>query len=174
MEKKKIIIFIISLLIVSILLFFLFTFLLKEDKSDYNYEHVISHSFVAEDGSYIVFNDDMTFYWYRDKDNLEDNYYYGVYEIYRGENAINHISSDLSLYSVTEEEQRNLLKKQNIENVNDYYYNWNLYNKKLVTNHKEETINRDSHYYGLASNDYKSFELVNMNSSTYATFTLEK
>jgi hypothetical protein len=170
MDKKKTIIFIIVLLIVSIFLFFLFSLLLKEDKNDYNYEHVISHSFIAEDGSFIVFNDDMTFYWYRDKDNLEDNYYYGVYEIYRGENAIGHISSDLSLYNVTEEEQRNLLKNKSINN----YYNWNLYNKKLVSNHKEETINRDSHYYGLASNDYKSFELVNMNSSTYATFTLEK
>jgi hypothetical protein len=172
-NNKKIIEFTLLLLLVSILLFLLFTFLLRE-KNEYDYEHVISHSFVAKDGSYIVFKKDKTFYWYKDKDNLEDNYYYGTYEIYRGENAVEHISSDLALYGVTEAEQRDIIKKQGNKDPIDHYYSWNLYNRKLVTNKETQEIDRDSHFYGMVSDNYKVFYLVNMNASTYATFTLEK
>jgi hypothetical protein len=134
----------------------------------------MSHSFVAKDGSYIVFNKDKTFYWYESKDNLDDNYYYGTYEVYRGENAIDYISSKLTLYGVTESEQRNVIKNQGNKDPIDHYYNWNLYNKKLVTNKNEQEIDRDTHFYGMVSDDYDVFYLVNMNASTYATFTLEK
>ena len=82
MDKKKIIIFIITLIFGSIILFFEFSYLLRDDKEYYNYENVIGNSFIAADDSYIVFKKDKTFYWYQDRNNLNDNYYYGTYEIY--------------------------------------------------------------------------------------------
>ena len=173
MDKKKAIELVIVLLLIGTLLFLIFSFLLKE-KNEYDYEHVMSHSFVAKDGSYIVFNKDKTFYWYKDKDNLKDNYYYGTYDIYRGENAIDHIVKNLTLYAVNEEEQRNVIKNQGSKDPINHYYNWNLYNRKLVENNVEQEIDRDSHFYGMVSDDYRIFYLVNMNASTYATFTLEK
>lgn len=170
MEKKKIIISIFCLIVVSIILYFIFSFLLKDQKSDYNYENVLGHSFIASDNSYIIFNKDKTFYWYEDKENLSDNYYYGTYTIYRGENAVEYIAKDLAVYSVTEKEQRRLLENKSI----DLYYNWNLKNTKLVINGEEQIIDKDTHFYGILSENYDVFNLVNMDAANYATFTLEK
>lgn len=168
MKKNKVLIIVIILLmILSVVLFFVFK---KNSYNHYDYENVKGYSFTASDGSYIVFNDDFTFYWYEDKDNLEDNYYYGTYTIKRGENAIKYINDELAIYSVTEEEQRNLLDRKNEDNAIDLYYNWNLHNEKLVTNGEKQSMDRDTHYYGFASINYEIFDLVNMTSSNYATF----
>ena len=168
MEKKKIISYIFLLIIVSILLFFIFTFLLKDNNEDYNYEHLIGNNFIANDGSYLMLNNDKTFYWYKDKENKEE-YYYGTFEIIRGEHAIKYISNNLSLYGIDEEYQRHFLKDKNIDN----YYYLNLKNEKLVSNDKTEQMSKETKYYGLASEDYKILELINMDANNYAIFTLD-
>lgn len=169
MEKKKTIKYIGILLVISIILFFIFTYLLKDKEQDYNYEHLIGNSFIANDNSYLVLKSDKSFYWYKDINN-KDEYYYGKYTIYRGEKAIDYISSDLSIYGIDEEYQRSYLKDKNIDN----YYNLNLKNEKLITNNNEEKLYKETRYYGLSSNDYKKLEFINMDANNFAIFTLDE
>ena len=173
MDKKQKIIYIILLFVIAIILFFVFTFLLSDKNEDYNYEHLIGKSFIANDNSYLVLNKDKTFYWYKDIDN-RDEYYYGTYSIYRGENAIKYISTTLSIYGISEQYQRDYLENKDNNNKIDYYYNLNLNNEKLVTGETEEKLYKETRYYGLASDDYKRFDLINMDANNYAIFTLDE
>lgn len=45
----------------------------------------------AEGGSYYVFNQDKTFYWYKSANDLKDNYYNGPMEVLRGADAISEL-----------------------------------------------------------------------------------
>ena len=168
MDKKKKIIYIIMSVIIIVILYILFSYLLIDKNEDYNYEHFIGNNFIAQDNSYLVLNKDKTFYWYKDINN-KDEYYYGVYTIYRGENAINYITNTLSIYGIDEKYQRTYLLDKNI----DDYYNLNLNNEKLVVNGKEEKLFKETRYYGLATDNYKKFELLNMDANNYAIFTLD-
>ena len=98
-NRNKIIILMMIFIIFGIILFFIFSYLFSSDK--YNYKHIKGNSYVANDNSYLVLNNDKTFYWYQDKDN-KDVYYYGIYTVYRGENAIKYITSDIAIYNITE------------------------------------------------------------------------
>ena len=169
MDKKKKIIYIIMSVIIIVILYILFSYLLIDKNEDYNYEHFIGNNFIAQDNSYLVLNKDKTFYWYKDINN-KDEYYYGVYTIYRGENAINYITNTLSIYGIDENYQRTYLLDKNI----DDYYNLNLNNEKLVVNGKEEKLFKETRYYGLATDNYKKFELLNMDANNYAIFTLDR
>lgn len=168
MDKKKKIIYVIMSVIIIVILYILFSYLLIDKNEDYNYEHFIGNNFLAQDNSYLVLNKDKTFYWYKDINN-KDEYYYGVYTIYRGENAINYITNTLSIYGIDEKYQRTYLLDKNI----DDYYNLNLNNEKLVVNGKEEKLFKETRYYGLATDNYKKFELLNMDANNYAIFTLD-
>ena len=169
---KKKIIFIILLLVISIILFVLFSFLLNESDK-YNYENIKGNSYIANDNSYLVLNNDNTCYWYKDKDN-KDEYYYGTYTLFRGENAIKYISSNLSIYDISEKEQREAIDNSSIKDAIDHYYNLNLNNEKLITNEKEEKLYKETRYYGFASEDYKELKFLNMDANNYAIFTIDK
>ena len=169
---KKNIIYLEILLIISILLFFIFSYLLNEG-DNYNYENIMGNSYLANDNSYLILKNDNTFYWYKDKDNKEE-YYYGTYNIYRGENAIKFISSFLSIYDISEQEQRNAIDNSSIKDAIDHYYNINLNNEKLITKDHEEKKYKETRYYGFASEDYKELKLLNMDANNYAIFTLDE
>ena len=172
MSKNKKIITIVLLIIISIVLFFIFSYLLKEPNEDYNNENIIGNSYLANDNSYLVLNKDKTFYWYKDKDNKEE-YYYGVYTVYRGENAIKFITSDLSIYDISEKEQRDAINNSSIPNAIDHYYLINLNNEKSFINGKEEKMFKETRYYGFATEDYKELDFVNIDANNYAIFILE-
>lgn len=67
----------------------MFEFLKK--KKEYSYttsDEMKGLTCVYSDGSEIKYNkDDNTFYWYKTSGEHDDNYYYGEYECYRGQNA---------------------------------------------------------------------------------------
>ena len=42
----------------------------------------------ASEGSYYVFNNDNTYYWYKSSSDLNDNYYKGSMEILHGTEAM--------------------------------------------------------------------------------------
>ena len=170
-EKKNLFIFIFAFVLALVLILYNNS---KSSYSKYDYEYIKGHSFSCSDGSYIVFKDDYTFYWYKDKDDLNDNYYYGTYTVKRGENAVSFINSELAIYSINEEDQYKMINRKNEDNAIDLYFNWNLHNDKLVYDGKVEKLDRDTHFYGFSSSNYLSFDLVNMMSSNYATFLLDK
>lgn len=62
------------------------------------------------DQSYWTFSANKEFYWYQTKDNQEDNYYAGSYDVKLGREAIDYVTKDLKEYGVTEEEIDQLLK----------------------------------------------------------------
>lgn len=167
--KKNIFYFIIFLLLVGIL-FFVFSLLLN--KKDYNYEKIIGNSYIANDNSYLILNKDNTFIWYKDKENKEE-YYKGTYNLYRGENAIKYISSQLSIYDISEEEQRIIINNNEMNDAIDHYYLLIIKNEKLIINEKEESLSKETKYYGFATEDYKELDFYNLDSNNYAIFYLE-
>lgn len=174
MKNKKCIclVFLIFAMALSVILLSKFS---TKNNSKYDYENIAGHSFVVSDDSYIVFNKDNSFYWYQSKDNLNDNYYYGSYTIYRGDNAVNNISQNLALYNLTKEDQYSFINSFESEGNNiDLYYNLNLHNEKIVVDGVSNEMSRDTNYYGMAYNDFKEFKMVNMTSSNYAVFLLDK
>ena len=168
-KKKDILISIILIIIIFIIFLYIFNFIRK---NDYNYKH-ISGSYTAQDNSYLVLNSDKTFYWYIDKDN-KDNYYYGTYSVYRGENAIEFLTKDLSIYEITEEEQRQTIENIDIKDAIDHYYLLNIQNEKVVTNGKENKIFKETRYYGFATEDYNEFDFLNVDANNYAVFIREQ
>ena len=75
------------------------------------------------DNSYWVFNEDGTFYWYKDKGVTDDNYFGGSYKSYSGEAVFDSIGDvDPYLAGITQEE---LLKGFN--NADDYKVEDSLY-----------------------------------------------
>lgn len=172
MKKNKILI-IILLIIIAFVLYFIFSLLLTKETKDYNYEVLIGNSYIADDNSYLVLNNDKTFYWYKDINN-KDEYYYGIYTIFRGENAVKYISSELAIYSISEEKQRNKIKESSIENAIDHYFNLNLNNEKYVVNGKEERMYKETRYYGFASSNYEELIFFNMNTGQKAIFKYDK
>mgnify|MGYP006988846614 CR=1 FL=1 len=63
--------------------------------------------FAPNDGSYLVLGKegkDDSFKWYKNKDDLNDNYYAGKYYLYTGTDAFKFVTSEISSYGVTEEE----------------------------------------------------------------------
>ena len=169
---KKKILYLVLLLLISVILFFVFSYLLNEG-DNYNYENIKGNSYIANDNSYLVLKNNGTFYWYKDKENKEE-YYYGTYTVYRGENAIKYISSNLSIYDISEKEQREAIDKSSIKDAIDHYYNLNLNNEKLITKDKEEQLLKETRYYGFASEDYKELKFLNMDANNYAIFPIDK
>ena len=174
MKNRKCICLVVLIFVIALSVILLSKFFAK-DNNKYDYENIIGHSFVVSDDSYIVFNKDNSFYWYQSKDNLNDNYYYGSYTVYRGDNAVNNIAQNLSLYNLTKEDQYLFINSFDGENDNlDLYYNLNLYNEKIVVDGVSNKMSKDTNYYGIAYNDFKEFKMVNMTSSNYAVFLLDK
>lgn len=164
--------FIILLVSIAMILFVVFYFLLLDD-DNYNYKHIKGNSYTANDNSYLVLNNDKTFYWYKDK-NDKNNYYYGSYTVKRGENAVKFISSDLVVYDITEEAQRQTIENIDIENAIDHYYLLNLNNEKLVKDGKEEKMYKETRYYGFATDDYNELDFLNVDADNYAIFIIDK
>lgn len=86
---------------------------------------------MINDKSCFYFLDSGSYYWCKDKDNFDDNYYYGQYTVYKGEKAI---------------EKLNELKENN-EIITDEFMNYLVENKSdnsKNTNNKENTIETES------------------------------
>ena len=165
-------IYIIVFVAAGIILYLFFSYLIY-GKDKYNYGHIKGNSYIANDNSYLVLNDDKTFYWYKDKDN-KDSYYYGKYSVYRGENAINYITSQMSAYEITEEEQRKTIENIDIKNAKDHYYLLNLNNERVFENGKEAMLFKETRYYGFATQDYDELDFLNVDAQNYAIFTLDE
>ena len=169
-KHRNLITIIMTIIVVSVCVLFFF---LLMDADNYNYKHISGNSYVANDNSYLVLNSDRTFYWYIDKDN-RNGYYYGNYMVKRGENAIKYITSDLSIYNITEEEQRQTIEKIDIKDAIDHYYSLNFHNEKVVKDGKEVKMFKETRYYGFATDDYEELDFLNVDANNYAIFILDK
>lgn len=172
---KKMIITIISILVLTSIIIGIIFINNKNNLLDnnYDYEKIIGKSFIMSDESYIVFKSNKSFIWYRTKEDLTNNYYEGTYTVYRGENAIQHISNELINYGVTEQEQRDMISRNKLWEL-DNYFNINLHNEKSLINGKETKMNSNTNYFGFSNATYNYFDIANMKTSNYTSMTLEK
>lgn len=70
-----------------------------DNKETEKYTNVVSEvvgEWESAGGSYFVFKNNKTFYWYKTKEELNDNYYYGTMEVKKGEDALNDLGISLN------------------------------------------------------------------------------
>ena len=172
---KKVLIWIFSIIIVIGLILGIVFLLINstELENSYDYEKIIGKSFIMADDSYIVFKENKRFIWYKTKNDLNSNYYEGTYTIYRGENAIKYIANELTVYALTEQEQRELIER-NQEWTLDNYFNINIHNERAYVDNVETKMESDTNYFGFAYEDYTYFDIANMKTSNYTSMKLDK
>ena len=124
------------------------------------------------DNSYWVFNEDGTFYWYKDKGVTDDNYFGGTYKSYSGEAVFDSIGDvDPYLAGITQEE---LLKGFN--NADDYKLEDSLYidttyNTYLLDGVEKLSRETKNSYYGFLAEDGKTLSIVNMSTGSLYNFS---
>ena len=124
------------------------------------------------DNSYWVFNEDGTFYWYKDKGVRDDNYFGGSYKSYSGEAVFDSIGDvDPYLAGITQEE---LLKGFN--NADDYKLEDSLYidttyNTYLLDGVEKLSRETKNSYYGFLAEDGKTLSIVNMSTGSLYNFS---
>ena len=161
----------ITLLLIVLSIIFVGCSSSKDDT--YDYEKLMGNKYLLSDESYLVLNEDKTFKWYKTKEDLKDNYYYGHYTVYRGENAIKYISEDLAIYDLTEKKQREYISGDTNISI-DMYFSLNLYNEYAIVNGLKKELSSYTHFYGTTDGNYQEYKMINMLNSNYGFFTLEE
>ena len=128
------------------------------------------------DNSYLdLESDGYDFTYYQDKEDKDNYYYEGFYDLYVGEDAVEYITEDLEEYGVTEDELEGLFDR------NEEYDEANLvclviHNETCMID-GENTLEEDvvSPYYGFYLKDGSDevLDLTNMNTATIFTFIPE-
>lgn len=140
------------------------SFILKEKSL------VENTSWVASDNSEMVF-EEKDFKWYKSQDDHSDNYYYGTYEFYIGEEAVEFITTDLSSYNVTEEELEGIFARNaNYSRENFVVFNLN-YDGITIDGETTKPSNSLVPWYGFILDDNTVLDVANMNTGTYYSFT---
>ncbi len=166
-KKKRKIIFIVS----AVLLVVIVASFLKPAK---NYESdtlvVAGTTWIAGDGSEVIFTDERID-WYQNPDDHTDNYYSGVYKVYRGEEAVNYVTNELSEYGVTEQELEDLFDRSNKNDVSNFVV-FDIRYDKVVVSGEEKDIERPLvPWFGFVLADDTYLDVANMNTATYYEFT---
>ena len=78
-------------------------------------DYISGNTFLCNDGSQLCLRDDSSFRYYQSADDHENQYYEGVYEVYRGQAAMEKIAS-MTEYGLTMEELEQVLAA----NMNGY------------------------------------------------------
>lgn len=109
-------------------------------------DYVSGNTFIVGEDAEICFYKDNTFKFYRSKDDHENDYFEGTYEVLYGEAAIDKVVS-MKDYGLTREEMEKVLAAQMDQNVslskNNLYRYWAEEQKKQGK--KVEEIERETH-----------------------------
>ena len=151
----------------------------KKDKEETNkasekINKVVGYSYIEEtDDSLLNLNSDNSFQYYRDKDDLKDNYYEGTYKIYQGQEAVEYITNDLSSYGITKSELEDLFKRSSLYSEDNLYCVVLTNNKCIIDGKNVQEKPNDTPYYGFYS-DVGNLLLVNMKSANLYNFVKQK
>lgn len=130
------------------------------------------YSWLGTDNSILYLNNNKTYEWYQSDNDHNNNFHSGTYQYYTGINAINYISTNLKEYGLTEEEQRNIITRNNYDLENYYLIILNC-NKSIMNNNEQNNINNKIYYYGFYNETYKQLDLINIATNTNAKFNLK-
>ncbi len=93
----------------------------QENKNPYDSSLISDYDWQASgDGSLITCNTDGTFQYYRSADDLTNNYFEGTYTFFIGEEAVQHITTELSSYAVTETELETVFESNEEYNESNF------------------------------------------------------
>ena len=124
------------------------------------------------DNSYWVFNEDGTFYWYKDKGVTDDNYFGGSYKSYSGEAVFDSIGDvDPYLSGITQEELLKGFNNADDYKVEDSLYIDTTYNTYLLDGVEKLSQETKNSYYGFLSEDGKTLSIVNMSTGSLYNFS---
>ena len=124
------------------------------------------------DNSYWIFNEDKTFYWYKDKGVTDDNYFGGTYELYAGEGVLDFIyDGDPDLEGITKEELLEGFNKSDDYNIDSFLYLDATYNTYLLDGVEKLSQETKNSYYGFLSEDGKTLSIVNMSTGSLYNFS---
>lgn len=143
----------------------------ERDSSVSHTEWVVGTNWISNDDSYIMFNDDGTFEWYQNKDDLTNSYYAGTYEFYTGQEALNYITQDLEQYGITDDEMRDIFENSSSYSL-DIFVCLVLNNEELIVD-GQNTLEAPTvtPCYGFYFEDEEYLDIANMNTATYWGFT---
>lgn len=128
----------------------------------------------VDDDSYWIFNEDHSFFWYQDRDEKDDNYYGGVYKLYRGEAAMDFIEKELSSYNVTKSGLMEVINKTDRYMVEDFICIYTK-NTTFMLEGKEQVSKPNMiPYMGFMLNDETVLDIANMKTGSYYGFTKEE
>lgn len=127
-------------------------------------------TWIASDGSEVVFeNGKIT--WYKEEGKHDDNYLIGTYKVFRGSDAVDYITNDLSEYGVTKEEL-NMHLLNDDEYTKKNFVVFDIYYEEAMLDGKETNI-PEPHlpWFGFILEDDTYLDVVNMGTYTYYSFT---
>lgn len=127
----------------------------------------------ANDGSMLYLYNDNTFVWYKEDNVFDNNYYYGTYELYKGDSAITYVDKSLSDYGITKEEQEQIIgnMKDKIEKPIDYYYALILNNEFKIVDGVSTNSSNKTPLIGFFYEEKEYLDLANLNTANYSGFT---
>lgn len=126
---------------------------------------------IATDGSEMVF-EEKDFNWYKDEGIHDDNYYTGTYEYYRGQEAVEFITAELSEYGVTEKELEEMFANNIEEETKENFVVFNMvYTSITVDGETTEPPTSLVPWFGFILEDDTYLDVVNMNTASYYGFT---
>ena len=132
---------------------------------------VAGTTWTGSDQSYLIFGEDDSFAWYKDKDVTDDNYYKGTYEFYRGEEAMTYLTEDLSEYGVTKEEMEGVIDRADEYELEDLVC-WTFHYTEIKIDGQDYSDKMDeTSYYGFVLYDDSYLDIANMSTATYYSFT---
>lgn len=166
-KNKKIIIFV----VLAVLLVIIIASAFKPAKNYENSNSLVANTtWIAGDGSEVVFTDERID-WYQNPDDHSDNYYSGEYEVYRGEEAIEYITEELSEYGVTKSELKSLFNRSDLYDESTFVVFDIRYDKFVVSGEQRDIERPLVPWFGFVLEDDTYLDVANMNTSTYYKFT---
>ncbi len=134
-------------------------------------------SWISQQDSNIIFENNKEFKWYQTYNDLTDNFYSGEYKFYREEKALEYLAEDLEQYGITKSEMDDYFKR----NAGDEDYNRE--NLVCIVLDNQETVldnevnNHDdynTYYYGFIVHDDMNLDITNMDTGATLNFERQK
>ena len=95
----------------------------------------------------------------------------GEYEVYRGEEAIEYITEELSEYGVTKSELKSLFNRSDLYDESTFVVFDIRYDKFVVSGEQRDIERPLVPWFGFVLEDDTYLDVANMNTSTYYKFT---
>lgn len=138
-----------------------------------NNDIVVNTSWVARDGSCMVFIDDTNYAWYQKKDVVDDNYFAGTYEFYMGNAALEHLTVDLKEFGVTKDEMQQIFDSNEEYSLENFVCMTVDNESFMLAGEEQLEQNKEISYYGFLLQDGNYLDIANMVTGTYYGFMKE-